>query len=256
VDFPVYLQVASWRVHPHAPFELLAYFVGFQIYLWRRRRHGDVIGGHARWWLVAGAIVGAAIGSRVLAFLEDPVRAFAHLGDPASLLGGKTVVGALLGGLLAVELVKRALGITRRTGDLFAVPLAVGIAIGRLGCFFTGPADLTWGLPTSTPWGIEAGDGIARHPAPLYESLFLGGFAVLLARWSARPHPDGWLFRAFMIGYLGFRLLVDALKPEVSIALGLGTIQWACLIGLIYYVVAWRVLPADGGAAVMQPSRR
>ena len=126
-------------------------------------------------------------------------------------------------------MIKRLLGVTRRTGDLFAVPLAVGIALGRIGCFLMGPTDLTWGLPTSLPWGVDPGTGVPLHPSPLYETVFLAGFAVLLARWARAAHPEGWLFRAFMIGYLGFRLGADAIKPEVALALGLGAIQWACL---------------------------
>ncbi len=47
---------------------------------------------------------------------------------------------------------KRIAGIRSRTGDLFAVPLCVGIAIGRIGCFLAGLADDTYGKPTSLPW--------------------------------------------------------------------------------------------------------
>lgn len=247
MTFPVYLHVGPWTLHPHHVFEVLAYFVGFRLYLSQRRKRGDVIGGRERWSIVAAAIAGAAIGSKLLSWLENPALTLERFGDPTYLLGGKTVVGGLLGGLVAVELTKRVLGVGRRTGDLFAVPLAVGIAIGRIGCFLTGPSDQTWGLPTDLPWGVDPGDGVALHPAPLYEAVFLGALAVLLVRWSKRPHPDGWLFRAFMMAYLGFRLLADAIKPELSLALGLGAIQWACLVGLVYYVVVWRAGPDTTG---------
>jgi prolipoprotein diacylglyceryltransferase len=247
MEFPVYLHLGGVAFHPHTVFEVLAYFAGFRLYLWQRRRRGDVIGGYERWSVVAAAVVGAAIGSKVLFWLEDPATTFARLGEPAYLLGGKTVVGALLGGLIGVEIVKRVLGISRRTGDLFAVPLAVGIAIGRIGCFLMGPSDLTWGVATSMPWGVDPGTGTRLHPSPLYEAVFLAGFAVLLARWSRDPHRDGWLFRAFMVGYLGFRLVADALKPEVPIALGLGAIQWAAVLALAYYAVVWKA-PRDAAA--------
>ena len=240
MTFPVYLRLGPLACHPHPVFELLAYFVGFRLYLWQRRRSGDVIGGHERWWMVAAAVLGAAAGSRILFWMEDPATTIARLGDPAYLLGGKTVVGGLLGGWIAVELAKRALGIMSRTGDLFALPLAVGIAIGRIGCFLTGPSDLTWGIETTLPWGIDAGDGIRRHPAPIYEALFLSFLAVAIARWARRPHRGGWLFRTFMIAYLGLRLVLDAFKPDVRVALGLGAIQWACLAALVYYVWFWR----------------
>src|SRR5260221_11390397 len=73
-------------------------------------------------------------------------------------MSGKTIVGALIGGLIAVELAKHILGIKQRTGDLFAVPLCLGIAIGRIGCFLTGLEDHTSGVATSLPWGVNFGD--------------------------------------------------------------------------------------------------
>jgi phosphatidylglycerol:prolipoprotein diacylglycerol transferase len=76
-------------------------------------------------------------------------------------MGGKMIVGALMGGLLAVEWAKRRLGVTVRTGDLFALPLCAGIAIGRVGCFLTGLEDHTVGAHTTLPWGVDVGDGWA-----------------------------------------------------------------------------------------------
>jgi phosphatidylglycerol---prolipoprotein diacylglyceryl transferase len=146
--------------------------------------------------------------------------------------GGKTIVGALLGGWIAVELTKRLHGIHSRTGDLFAVPLCLGIAFGRIGCFLAGLADDTYGLPTSLPWGINFGDGIPRHPTQLYEILFLLGLAFILHRYNQRPHPEGSTFRLFLAAYLSWRLLIDFLKPQPLIY-GLNLIQWACVAGLL-----------------------
>ncbi len=64
-----------------------------------------------------------------------------HWREVPYLLSGKTIIGALLGGTLAVELARRHLGIRRRTGDLFALPITIGIAIGRIGCFLAGKQD-------------------------------------------------------------------------------------------------------------------
>jgi len=174
-----------------------------------------------------------------LYWFEEPALTAAHWRDPAYLVGGKTIVGALIGGLFAVEIAKRLLGITRRTGDLFAVPLCAGIAIGRIGCFLTGLDDHTSGVVTSLAWGVNFGDGIARHPTQLYEVLFalaLGGF---LWRRMQRPFDSGDLFKMFMVAYFGFRLLCDFLKPEVRVLFGLSSIQWACLAMLCYYSSDW-----------------
>jgi phosphatidylglycerol:prolipoprotein diacylglycerol transferase len=234
VQFPVYIAIGPLRLHPHFVFEMLAYTIGFQVYLWLRRRQGDRIADGARWSVIAAAIAGAAIGSKVLYWFEDPVATWRHLGDPVFLLQGKTIVGGLLGGLIGVELTKYALGVRESTGDLFAVPLAIGAAIGRIGCFLTGLSDDTYGVATSLPWGVDFGDGITRHPTQLYESLFLVVLALSLAWVARRPHVNGDVFKLFMVSYGAFRLLIDFLKPELRFG-GLSSIQWAAFGLLLFY---------------------
>jgi phosphatidylglycerol:prolipoprotein diacylglycerol transferase len=236
------------RIHPHTLFEALAYFVAFSLYLSLRRRFGDSISTPIRWTVVAAAVAGAALGSKVLYWFEDPQATWMHLRDPAYLLGGKTIVGALLFGLVAVEAMKRYIGLDRSTGDLYAIPLALGIAIGRMGCFLTGLADDTYGIPTRLPWGIDFGDGIRRHPPQLYEIVFLIGIIPMLyhilrsipASGASNAPPSagfraGDAFKFFMVAYLSFRLLCDFIKPYPQVFLGLGTIQWACVLCLLYY---------------------
>ena len=235
VTFPVLVPVGPWRLHPHTLFDVLAYAIGFRLFLLQRRRFGDTIDAHARWSVVAAAILAAAIGSKVFFWLVDPAETLAHWNDPRFLLGGKTIVGGLIGGLVGVELEKRWSGITRRTGDLFAMPLAVGIAIGRIGCFFSGLPDRTYGTPSSLPWAVDFGDGIPRHPTQLYEALFMAVAAVVLARLTRLPHREGDVFKLFMVLYFALRLAVDALKPEVRVLLGLSSLQWASVAVLVYY---------------------
>src|SRR5262249_34080405 len=75
-------------------------------------------------------------------------------------------------------------------------------------------------------WGVDFGDGVPRHPTQLYDAVFLAGLAVVLSRFAKRSHVNGDVFKLFMIGYLGFRLLVDFLKPGPKFA-GLSAIRWA-----------------------------
>ena len=235
MTFPVLVPLGPLRVHPHAVFDVLAYSIGFRLFLWQRRRFGDTIDTRARWSVVAAAIFGAAIGSKVFFWLEDPTETLAHWNDPFFLLGGKTIVGGLIGGLVGVELEKRWAGLTRRTGDLFAMPLAAGIAIGRIGCFLSGLPDRTFGTPSSLPWAIDFGDGIPRHPTQLYESAIMAIAAAALGRLTRRPHREGDVFKLFMVMYFALRLTIDAIKPEVRILLGLSSLQWASVAVLVYY---------------------
>ena len=230
--FPVWIELGPYRLHPHLVFELLAYFVGFRLYLRARRRRGDAVDSPQRWWVVAAAAAGAALGARLLYLFECPAETLRHLDDLQYPLAGKTIVGGIAGGWLAVEGAKRVLGIESRTGDLFAAPLAVAIAIGRVGCFLTGLADRTYGVATALPWGIDFGDSIARHPTQLYEALFLFGLAGFLAVWSRRAPETGDLFRGFVFSYFLFRLAVDFLKPASCRGLSLTAIQWVSVLAL------------------------
>jgi phosphatidylglycerol:prolipoprotein diacylglycerol transferase len=226
-------RALTLHAHPalHTLFEILAYTSGYQIYRRSRQKAGDFLPDEQRWIIIAAAAVGALLGSRILGILEQTPRIGFHW---QSFLqsGGKTIVGGLLGGWVAVELTKRLRGIQSRTGDLFAVPLCLGIAVGRIGCFLAGLADDTYGTPTRLPWGIDFGDGIPRHPTQLYEILFLAALAFLLLRYNQRPHPEGSTFRLFLFAYLTWRLVIDFIKPQPLIH-GLNLIQWACLAGLL-----------------------
>ena len=220
--------------HPalHPVFETFGYVIGYLLYRRSRGSSGDILEDDQRWLIIAAAAVGALVGSRVLGILEQvPVSriTWASLVAPG---GGKTIVGGLLGGWIAVEVVKRFRHIQSRTGDLFAVPLCVGIAVGRIGCFMAGLADGTYGTPTRLPWGVDYGDGIPRHPVQLYEIGFLAVLGWLLWKWGKRPHAPGILFRALMAAYLAWRLGIDFLKPDPHVA-GINMIQWACVAGLI-----------------------
>jgi phosphatidylglycerol---prolipoprotein diacylglyceryl transferase len=241
--FPFYFEVFGLRVHPHLLMELIAYAGGFQLYLWLRRREARrsperVVEAVSNMWVLVGCVLGALVGSKVLAWAESWNLYWAHRGDPRVWAGGKTIVGGLLGGWIGVEVAKKFLGIARSTGDLFVFPLIFGMSVGRVGCFLTGLDDRTYGLATSLPWGVDFGDGIRRHPTQLYDIVFLTALGALLWwRFGRTPWGDGRMFRWFILGYLAWRFAVEFIKPrETRIALAgvnLSAIQIASLAGAI-----------------------
>jgi len=163
-----------------------------------------------------------------------------------------SIAGALAGGIVAVELWKLAHGVRQSTGGVLVLPICVGIIVGRLGCFFAGLPDYTYGIPSSLPWAVDLGDGIRRHPVQLYESLAMAIFlAVYLharlnhARW-ARNHG----FHAMIIFYACQRFLWEFLKPYPAVLGPLNAFHFL-MLGLVAYGLFWwgRDNSAEQGAA-------
>ena len=155
-------------------------------------------------------------------------------------LPSHSIAGALAGGIIAVETWKLVRGIRVSTGGALVLPICVGIIIGRLGCLFAGLPDYTYGVPTSAPWGVDLGDGVARHPVELYESLAIGLFLIVYIR--ARLSGASWArdhaFHALIIFYAGQRFLWEFWKPYPRL-LGPLNVFHLLMIGLVAYGIIW-----------------
>ena len=200
------------------------------LYVWRLREFAPEVvartGPFYIFALAAGAILGAWVfGS--LNTVQDIVPHASH-----------SIAGALAGGIVAVELYKAARGVRGSTGVLWVGPIALGIAVGRVGCLLAGLPDETFGTPTALPWGVELGDGISRHPVQIYESLamlaFLGVYVAAL-----RNRAPWTRYRAFYLVILCYalqRFAWEWLKPYPRLFAGLDLFQLLAL-GLILYAL-------------------
>ncbi len=237
MQFPLDLVIHGVIIPSHFIFDTLAIALAVRYYTVLRTKEGDLLANQSRLTVMLGATVGALLGAHLLAMwqaLHTPL--FAELGVLYVLFGGKTIVGALAGGIVGVEVAKKLAGEHRSSGDLLTFPLIYGIMIGRIGCLLTGIADDTAGLPSSLPWAFDQGDGITRHPTAAYEILFLGLLWAILGNFRKKVRlPEGVLFRLFIFSYFSFRILIDFLKPGDVVALGLTAIQITALIFAAWY---------------------
>jgi prolipoprotein diacylglyceryltransferase len=175
----------------------------------------------------AGALLGAAAFGTANAMLS---------GETAL---GFSMAGGIAGAIAAVEAFKRLAGLTGSTGIAFAAPFCATVAVGRLGCFFAGLPDFTYGTPSTLPWAVDFGDGIARHPVQLYEALSMAAMLVLLlARLKVRD--PFWLANGFylVVGWYGLqRFAWEFLKPYAKVTGPFDLFHFVCL-GLVLYAVA------------------
>ena len=228
----------AYALTVHNMLEWAAVFVGARIYLRTSRLSLRSLVGPKNFAVPFGCIAGAALGDKAVHWIQraDQWSLLAEM--PWLALQGQSIVGGLLGGLIGVEVAKKSIGQEASTGDRFVAPVLVGLTNGRVGCFLAGLQDDTYGNPTRLPWGVDFGDGVARHPTQLYDIAFaLTALAVLRHAQPALEREPGLQFKLMLAAYLLWRLLVDGLKPvPYDYGLGLSGIQVVCLVALICYV--------------------
>lgn len=182
------------------------------------------------------AFTGAMIGSK-LPFLLDANMSFDSW---MWLKDGKTILGGIFGGYLAVEVVKPFVSITERTGDHFAIPIAIAVAFGRLGCFVSG---CCFGQVTDVPWGIEfpsAEDDsdVLRHPTQLYEATFHGLAVLAIRGLELKDWFHGRRLTLYLGSYLVYRFVSEWVRPEPVVMFGLTIYQLACILLALLLMVA------------------
>lgn len=165
------------------------------------------------------ALVGALAGATLFELPADWMGWSASLaGEPVRThgLGGRTVLGGILGGSIAVELVKPALGIRQATGDSFAAPLAIALACGRVGCLLTGCCAGKVATPGSWWHGLAmtARDGLPRFPAPLVEIAFHVTACVLLVWATRRGWLAGRVLAVYVAAYCVVRVLLELVRDN------------------------------------------
>jgi prolipoprotein diacylglyceryltransferase len=223
-------------INVHLIFEYLAFFIAFRYYIHLKKGIVDHISNSNRLSIILGCIVGAYLGSRLIAHLENPFS-ISNSKMIVIFLNNKSIMGGLFGGLLGVEITKKIIHEHQSSGDLFTFPIIAGIIIGRIGCFLSGIKEFTYGKTTTFFLGMDLGDGLKRHPTALYEILFLFILAFYLKSVQTKINKhQGLLFKQFMIFYFAFRFFIEFLKPNIFFVLGLSSIQWLCIICLVYYL--------------------
>ena len=204
--------------------------------------------------IIFSALLGGLIGSRVDYLIQN----YDSVSDDliGNLFSGSGLVwfGGLVGGALGVLLWARVRGyLGLQLLDVCAPGLAIGYAIGRVGCQLSGDGD--YGVASDLPWAMAYPEGTVPtteevHPTPIYESIAMGLVALVLWRLRDRFRP-GVLFAIYLVLAGIERLLVELIRRNEALALGLTPAQLIS-VAMILAGGAWL---ARGGGLRPAPSR-
>jgi phosphatidylglycerol:prolipoprotein diacylglycerol transferase len=209
--------------------------------------------------MVTVALVGGLVGARGYFLLQN--HDSLSLGD---IFGGSGLIwyGGLLGGVVAVLIwARRKDFISLALLDLAGPCLALGYAIGRIGCQVSGDGD--YGKAWDGPWAmgypngtVPTAPGETVHPTPIYETFTMGLLAFVLWQLRDRVRP-GVLFALYLVGSGLERFLVEFLRRNEDVLLGLTAAQLEAgsifVAGVVWIAV---VLRRHGTLALPQAERK
>ena len=245
--YPTLATVAGVPIGTHGFFVGVGVLAAAWVFVVEARRRGQT--DERVVYVVLGALAGGAVFMRLGTWMQHlDLRENASLTEQW-LYGNRSILGGLFGAWLGVHVAKRLVGYRERTGDLFAPAVALGMALGRVGCLLTEkPGTPTGGwfgitLDRATGARLDAPAGVPLHPSFVYEIAFHAiAFAVLWGWLRHRPTPPGETLTFYLAAYGVFRFLVEFVRGNEVVWAGLTRPQLvlACTVPLLLGRIAWQ----------------
>lgn len=231
----VALSLLGFGVHWYGLLYLAAFIIAWQLLPRLQHLRGLTLD-RERWGTILTAgVLGVLIGGRLgfilfyapLYFLSHPLEVFAVW------QGGMASHGGFIGVAIALFYVlhRESYEMKLKIADLITVPVAIGLALGRLGNFIN---QELYGTPTSLPWGMSFPPALGlRHPVQLYDmmiqlSIALCCFFLLKTQTKLRP---GRVFAIFLLSYGIARFFLEIVREQQGMLYGVGQLllsegQW------------------------------
>jgi phosphatidylglycerol:prolipoprotein diacylglycerol transferase len=222
--YPELFHIGRFTVSSFGVMMALAFVVGGFTVRWWFKKSG--VRPDFAWVMVIVAVIGGILGAKIHYLIIHPEAWPENLWSGRGLVWFGGMFGALLLAAIVTLLSKERLMVV---ADGAGFAMATGYAVGRLGCFLVGD---DYGKPTDLPWGMAFPKGsppvdVPVHPTQLYEILAsLLIFALLLWVISPRVKREGTIFFIYVILAGVERFLVEFVRTNPAVALGLTQQQW------------------------------
>lgn len=239
--YPVLFRIGTFEITSFGVTVGIAALVGIWLFgreLERSRLPPDAVNA------AIGGVMGGLVGAKVLWTIEFSGRA--PVADLLFSRGGLSWFGGLIGGVGTGLWFLHRYKVPLIRGLSAATPaLALGHAIGRIGCFLVGD---DYGRPTSLPWGVAFPEGLPPttlrvHPTQLYESMALVVVAWMLLRWRQKGVADPVVLGRYLMLAGAIRFAIEFVRVNLRI---LGPLTLAQLISSSLFAVGAGLLMTSG----------
>lgn len=236
---PVLLSLGPFQIRYYGLFWLIGFVMAYFLLIYLAKRKELSVTKDDIADLLLYIIIGTILGARIFYiliynlpfYLSNPFEMLAVWHGGLSFHGG--LIGAVIGGLVYTKRKKISF---YDIADIIIVPLALGLALGRIGNFINGEL---YGRITDVPWAVKFPDAEGfRHPSQLYESI--KNFIIFFALWNLKDKkmPKGFMFWTFIVMYSALRFMVEFFRqPDEQLGFIIGFLSMGQVLSLVMFGV-------------------
>ena len=239
--YPEILRIGDFVVSSFGLMVAVSFFVGYWIASleFKRKNLNEALLSN----VLLACMIGGIGGAKIMYIMEN-VTFREFFNNPLTYIlsrGGLTFYGGFIGATFLIWVISRRNKISfYKIMDAMSPSLAIGHAIGRMGCFLVGD---DYGVKSDLPWAMAFPKGLPPtndrvHPTQLYEIILMGLIFVILWKIRIKNKPDGWLFSILLIIAGVERLLIEFIRNTTPSPIpGLSVAQLIAIVLIIAGII-------------------
>lgn len=192
-------------------FNIIGLVAAFMVSKWIPNRTNSNLTPEQQLKNLAGLVTGAIIGSKIPVMLSYGF-------DSIVLLSSKSIYGALIGAYIGINISKRISGIKGNFGDIYIMPLCIGVFFGKIGCYINGCC------------------GSPNYPVQIWTSGFHLILFFMFYFFYKRKYFTGRYFVIYMLVYSLYRFCIEFVRTEPRMLYGLTIYQIMAVIIIPYFI--------------------